>query len=292
MGYTTYNSNGKFPGQKLHGKERYARLYHYTSFDAFVKIWLSKTLKFCSIRRVNDVLEHIKPEVSGIKQMALLNAYVDIRSQFKQISLTMDYDSYMRGCMSPCMWGYYADKKKGVCIELDYNKLSFSNTMIKGPITYKKYIPNATHIPSDVITAKQLLAFIKKNAKSEFFTKHISWKGENEYRIVSQNEDYLDISDAINAVYLTTYDSDECFFVEKLVDESVPVKFLKYNSQPSTGYALPVMIETKKIRQQMEDAKNNPNNVLVSMSNQARDLYENHKNDLDFPLIINEFTIK
>lgn len=286
MGLVTYNSNGRFPGQKLRGKERYARLYHYTSFDAFVKIWLSRTLKFSSIRRVNDVLEHIKPEVSGINQMALLDAYVDIRPQFKQISLTMDYDSYMRGCMSPCMWGYYADKKKGVCIELDFSKLPFSKTMMKGPIVYKKYIPNATHIPSDVVTVNQLIAFIKKNAKSEFFTKHVSWKGENEYRIISRDEDYLDISDAITAVYLTSYDSDECLFVEKLVNESVPVKYLQYNSQPSTGYALPVMTDTRRIRKQLEDARNNPDNILQTLSKQSRALYEEHHNEPDFSLLL------
>ena len=291
MGLVTYNSNGKYPGHKLKGEERYSRLYHYTSFDAFVKIWLSKTLRFSSIRSVNDVLERIVPQVSNFDQMALLEAYVDIRPKFKQISLTMDYDSYMRGCMSPCMWGYYADKKKGVCIELDYHKLPFNEKMIKGPITYKKYIPNATHIPAYVSSVNQLLAFIKKNAKSEFLTKHISWKGENEYRIISRYDDYLDISDAISAVYLTSYNSDECLFVEKLVNDSVPVKYLHYNSQPSTGYALPVMTDTKLVRKQQEDAINNPDNVLQLFSKQSHALYEKHKGDLNYSLIIDSLKI-
>lgn len=291
MGRITYTANGVFPGHKLRGKERYAKLYHYTSFESFVKIWLSKTLKFSSVKNVNDVLESFRrTQAATFPQMPLMQAFIDIRPQFKQISLTMDYDSYMKGCMSPCMWGYYADKKKGVCIELDYDKLIFSKNVIKGPVIYKERIPDATHIPAEVTTINQLLSFMRRNARSEFLTKHISWKGENEYRIVSRDDDFLDISNAISAIYLTSYDSDECIFVEKLVDEAVPVKFLHYIS--SSGYILPVMTNTKSIRQQWNDARNNPENVLVSMSQQAKEFYEKHKEDPDYPLIMNSFKIK
>lgn len=291
MGRITYTANGVFPGHKLRGKERYAKLYHYTSFESFVKIWLSKTLKFSSVKNVNDVLESVRrTQAATFPQMPLMEAFIDIRIQFKQISLTMDYDSYMKGCMSPCMWGYYADKKKGVCIELDYDKLIFSKNVIKGPVIYKERIPDATHIPVEVTTINQLLSFMRRNARSEFLTKHISWKGENEYRIVSRDDDFLDISNAISAIYLTSYDSDECIFVEKLVDEAVPVKYLHYIS--SSGYILPVMTNTKSIRQRWDDARNNPENVLVPMSQQAKEFYEKHKDDQDYPLIMNSFTIK
>ena len=32
------------PGQPLKGANRYKKLYHFTSFNSFVKIWLSKKL--------------------------------------------------------------------------------------------------------------------------------------------------------------------------------------------------------------------------------------------------------
>lgn len=32
-----YTSHGEFPGSKLVGKERNQRLYHFTSFDTFIK---------------------------------------------------------------------------------------------------------------------------------------------------------------------------------------------------------------------------------------------------------------
>lgn len=37
---------GTYPGEKLKGSDRYKKLYHYISFDSFVKIWLNKNLRF------------------------------------------------------------------------------------------------------------------------------------------------------------------------------------------------------------------------------------------------------
>ena len=46
---TIYNAMGIFPGKKLKGKEKYQHLYHYTSFDTFVRIWCTQQLKLGSI---------------------------------------------------------------------------------------------------------------------------------------------------------------------------------------------------------------------------------------------------
>ena len=47
--------NGEFPGKRLKGAKRYEKLYHYTSFESFVKIWLNKTLRFSPVTGVNDI---------------------------------------------------------------------------------------------------------------------------------------------------------------------------------------------------------------------------------------------
>lgn len=44
-----------YPGKPLAGMEKYKKLYHFTSFDTFVRIWLSKKLKFGSMLEVNDI---------------------------------------------------------------------------------------------------------------------------------------------------------------------------------------------------------------------------------------------
>jgi hypothetical protein len=113
----TYTSNGEFPGRKLKGEEKYRKLYHYTSFNTFVKIWCTKKLKFGTLTDVNDILEmNFEILTESPQQIPLIFAYNEIRTSYKQISFTMDYDSYIKGCMSPLMWGIYGDKRKGVCI--------------------------------------------------------------------------------------------------------------------------------------------------------------------------------
>ena len=39
-------TNNKINGEKLTGKNRFKKLYHYTSFDSFVRIWCTQSLKF------------------------------------------------------------------------------------------------------------------------------------------------------------------------------------------------------------------------------------------------------
>lgn len=283
-----YNCHGMFPGEPLKGKERYKKLYHYTSFDSFVKIWLNKNLRFSSSENVNDILE-VKKEYSApaLAQMPLMIALQEAKASYKQISLTMDFDSYLWGCMSSMMWGYYADKRKGVCIELDYDKLGFSPNMIHRPIIYKKYVSKNIPLDSSVVSMKTLNRFIKKHFKEIFFTKELGWKGENEYRIISNLDDYLDISNAITAIYLTEYDSQECIFVEKLVNEEVPIKCVKYNSSGKNNIAIPVLVNTKEKRFEMQRHIDNPDNLFTQMQDQARLIYEKNKDNGNALLLMN-----
>lgn len=284
MAKFTYTINGRFPGHKLKGVDRYKKLYHYTSFDTFVKIWLSKQLKYSPVTNVNDIQEAESfASVPHPNQMAVIYAYHDIRKQYKQISFTMDFDSYLKGCMSPMMWGLYADKRKGVCIEIDYDKLNLPSHCYASPVTYKTVLNKSQFIDSGIFTIKQIHKFIKKHKADIFFTKQICWKGENEYRIVSAHDDYLNIKDAITAVYLTSCNSIECILTEQLVGDSVPVRFLHYIGA-SNNRALPIISDTRSCRTQSEDAIANPGNIIANLSKKAMALYEQHKNDEDFIL--------
>ena len=225
-----YNfDNATFPGKKLKGVERYKKLYHYTSFDSFVKIWLSKCLRFSPVSNVNDIQEKvIEASISNPEQLELAKSFIAIRKSFKQVSFTMDYDSYMKGSMSPMMWGLYADKTKGVCIELDYNKIQFPHNCLKGIVRYKAILNKYNGISPNVKTESDLNRFIRKNQKELFFTKNNCWAGENEYRVLSNEDDYLNIENAINAVYLATENSPDLVFVRKLINGIVPIKIFTY----------------------------------------------------------------
>ena len=219
------SNNGTFPGKKLKGVERYKRLYHYTSFDSFVKIWLSKSLKFSPVSNVNDIQEKvIEASIANPEQFELAKSFIAMRKSFKQVSFTMDYDSYLKGCMSPMMWGLYADKTKGVCIEFDYDKIQFPRNCLKGIVRYKTLLNKYDGISPDVKTGNDLNRFILKHQKELFFTKNKCWSGENEYRVLSKDDVYLNIENAISAVCLATDISTESILVRKMVNGIIPIK--------------------------------------------------------------------
>ena len=247
-----YTTIGKYPGHRLSIKDKKAHLYHYTSFDAFVKIWLSQRLLFSPLSRMNDLQEKsVRCASSMSNSIPYLQAYDKIRREYKQISFTMDYDSYLKGCMSPVMWGHYADKCNGVCIEFDSSKLSFPEKALHRPIIYKMALEHYTTLPSNIKNIEDIDKFIRNNAKRILFTKQAGWRSENEYRVVSKDDDYMDISGAISAVYLTSFRSNECIMVEQLVSDTVPVMFLNYTAA-TDNFSIPGLTDTKKIREQYE----------------------------------------
>lgn len=282
-----YTSNGCYPGMKLKGKNRYKKLYHYTSFDTFVKIWLTKQLKFGIITNVNDIQEvDISSSCINFKQIPLLHAYNDLRTKYKQISFTMDYDSYIKGCMSPMMWGVYGDKRRGVCIEFDYDKIDFPKEIIKGIIQYKHILHKHFELDPYLKTQKDIRSFMYKHRKELMFTKHKSWSGENEYRILSDRLEYLNIENAINTIYLTSNDSLECILVEKIVKNEVPVKYMHY-IQTADNLSIPVLSETKSTREQFERIKNS-NSYSNKIAEKSMRFYEERKNDENAVLLMDD----
>ena len=248
MKKTYFANNNVFPGKKLMGEDRYKRLYHYTSFDSFVKIWLNKNLLFSPITNVNDIQEaFVSSSIIDSKQTDLAILLNNTRLAYKQISFTMDYDSYLKGCMSPMMWGLYADKRKGVCIELDYDKLHFDDSVIKGIVKYKQILKMHHIISPRIKTEKGIQYLIRKSQNELFFTKQSGWAGENEFRVLSKDHDFLIIEGAINAVYLTSCCSKECLLVEKLVNGQVPVRVFHYD-RALNNMAIPVIHDTKEFR--------------------------------------------
>ena len=158
----TITSNGEFPGKKLEGEEKYRRLYHYTSFNTFVKIWCTKKLKFGSISEVNDILEvNTRIQIANPQQTPLMFAYQDIRASYRQISFTMDYDSYIKGCMSPLLWGIYGDKRKGVCIEFDYTKLNIPKDCLNDIVNYRPAVKSSITLSNHLTTINDIKDFIK-----------------------------------------------------------------------------------------------------------------------------------
>ena len=267
------NSNGRFPGDKLSLKEKKQKLYHYTSFETFVKIWLTKQLRFSAPEGVNDMMELSESIHPLSENVCMIFAYKDMRSKYKQISLSMNYDSYIKGCMSAMMWGHYGDKRRGVCIEFDYAKMPLNQKdMFHAPVKYKNVLHKDIYLSNGLKTITDIENYIITHRQEIFFTKQIDWKGENEYRIISNKLDYLDISNAITAVYLTSYESTECILVEKLVNNTIPVKQAFYTNQSGTCIPMISTLETKEKRAKISKSKND--SYYISIIQQAESLYQ------------------
>lgn len=180
------------------------------------------------------------------------NQYQKIINSYKQISLTMEYDSYIKGCMSRMMWGHYGQKGDGVCIELDPECLDLSNTFSKA-IRYSNTPLSLPILPVEY-NETEMNHFVLENKDLIFFTKTEDWSGENEYRIISNNLDSLDISRAIKAVYVTDCFSLTCKCIEEIAKD-VEVKFFYHHRHKD--WLVPRVSSSIKYRDSLKPRKEN-----------------------------------
>lgn len=209
-------------------------LYHYTSFDTFIKIWLGKVLKFGDITLMNDICESRKqistPLVYGY--MERFNLTVELIKPFKQISFTKDYNEFTKGSMSPYMWGHYGCKNSGVCIQFNMEKLMrcTRDYMFRESVKYVDILEIPFTIPHTVNGDTEIKEYLVKHREKLFFTKQNDWKAENEFRIISDKDDWLNIEDSIEAVYTTEPKSLETEYLSKLLPDSIPVMIFGFTS--------------------------------------------------------------
>lgn len=272
----------KPPCEALRGR----KLYHYTSFESFVKIWLSKKILLGSIENVNDFMEYKHTvEVNNPCCLPLTEAFNDVRMSFRQLSFTLD-DDQMEGFKNPMMWGQYANKGRGVCMEFDFNKLYLNykdkSEVFDGFVCYKDKLPKLPPI-NGIITRNDIRRYILRNKEPIMFTKFTVWDAENEYRIVSDNISEIEIDNTISAVYLTSCLSDECVFVEKLLENTnVPVWTLCVTTD--MFFSQIQIVDPQKRRNKIKES--------CDINSQAKDYYQRHKNDCNASLIMDSIKLK
>lgn len=196
-------------------------LYHYTSFNSFIRIWFTQKLLFGNPTSVNDVLEQSR-EVSGsIMLYYTLRKIQQQLSKFRQISLTKDYTEIFLGCMSPMMWGHYGDKGNGVCIELDWSRLKIPKSIIQGNIEYVCGIPPTPKYPNTLQNAsvREIRKYLRGDGQSIFFIKSKDWSYENEYRLVSDSIESVCIKGAIKRIIVYKWYTIESDIILKLINE-------------------------------------------------------------------------
>lgn len=167
--------------------------YHYTSFEAAVKIVTSRELLFSEIKKVNDINESSGPLTiaDNPNDFKDLQEYLD---SFTQISLTMDVGKH-KGFDIPAMWGHYAQRGRGACLVLDRQKLIEE---ISSRDLYSKEVVYDVASPYDIYYDKNRYGspgvFITTQRDELFFRKSPDWEYEQEYRIIAIDDNPCPLS--------------------------------------------------------------------------------------------------
>ncbi|MCI1785390.1 MAG: DUF2971 domain-containing protein [Bacteroidales bacterium] len=282
-----YNGDSycKYPGSKITGKERFKKLYHYTSFKTFKKIWEEKRLIFSNVKNVNDPFEvNFSSIIDTIAALPLAFAYDDIKESYKQISFTMRFNSYYNGAMSPMMWGQYGHKGSGVCIEFDYDKLPFNQKMLKGMVEYKDELP-VMQITDKLNTKNDVRNFLIAHIKELMFTKYKCWEHENEYRVISSDEESLNIDGAISAVYINRYNRSKIKEIKTLLkdENDISFRYIYIDNINNSGSLIPMEYDIAKM--ELTRGKND------RIFNKTKSFYEERKSDEGSCLIMKHISL-
>ena len=222
-------------------------IYHYTTFDTFVKIWLSEELLLCEYKNMNDLYERQKfcemeilpGKGISLKTIAQIGDPMELIfsqiSKFRQISFCRDYDDGIKGCKSSMMWGQYAKNERGVCIEFDKEKLLLEEDYFSDVVKYDDKIPCINIESSEFVgdideIRKNIRKIIVDNIDTVFFCKHTHWEHENEFRIVSDTKKVIPIKDSITCLYVQKPDSKETKLLKKLIGDNIPIRYINLES--------------------------------------------------------------
>lgn len=123
------------------------------------------------INLFDSLVKKMSPLVQDESLQSILNTFITEAKKFGIYSLSKNYDNEL-------LWAYYSNSHQGFCIEydLDILKQFQLNDEFFSDVEYKEYLPiiSLEDIQHDHFVTKKLLA-----------TKSISWKHEEEFRIVT-----------------------------------------------------------------------------------------------------------
>lgn len=225
--------------------------YHFTSLDSFLKIWATQKLLLCSRKKMNDSAER-EEVASGIREYADFLSYWYAIDEYKQLSLC--YNTKQEMYLSPVMWGIYAKNSKGVCIELNPDKLSIEkDTYIADIVEYTDDIPNCPRLPygEPFRSINDAVKFVEENMHDIFFRKYKEWDFESEYRVISKKSLYLDISGAISMVYIFNMDEADYEILTDFnrmvpVEQKLEFKCIQYRSDKNNTKKLKCYVASEE----------------------------------------------
>ena len=197
-------------------------LFHYTKMSISIEYILNAfELKFSKFTNLNDPIENKKFNISVWQNFSYkFDEFINKSYKAEEVFYNNSYllcfsidknennNEIRDGYNLFKMWAQYSENFKGVCFIFDrrkmineiYNRYKNDFIIFNKKVEYKDLIKSLKNYTGEIINIKSnnfndvysiILNHLKKNNKRLYFTKDNDWEGENEYRIVLFQKDYL-----------------------------------------------------------------------------------------------------
>ena len=223
-------------------------LFHYTTFESFLTIIDTMTLRSSPLCRMNDLNEANINELDwGDEFLKMIDAEQYIKEKCSVICFTKNYRTgpiCQEGSNHPAMWAHYAEDSNGVCLVLDKHLvLKLNRDNLKG-IFHKTGVVKYRHncSPDDSVmqyVGSSASEFVQKNYKELFYKKHTDWKNEKEIRFFAESpEVFLNIKGAIKYIVLGNRLSKDDGRLEKLIEQIITPGTQSYHYLNAQSFAV------------------------------------------------------
>ncbi len=227
-------------------------LYHFTNKEILIEhILPTFQLKLNTLNNTNDPKEKKMSVDNYFEKQSFKYAgeYFDIKNNIKEFldndckfcCFSGDYEfdnQKFDGFNLPRMWATYGDNHKGVCLKIDYNKFCQFNKVnnedvflrqmqYKAENAHKLKKRNKIYESDSEKVTKQI---IRDNLELLFFTKHIDWLTEKEYRFLTlQQRDYCTIKESIVSVIVGMEFNKKYIPAIKEQSQNIDLRKIAYN---------------------------------------------------------------
>ena len=217
-------------------------LYHFTTIDSLIKIILTDSFLLNNIENMNDLTEskgiyenncitYNEDTISKIQYK--FKGKRNILEMLKYKGELRDNVNYLKQNTFICsfnklsenesiyekfsLWGYYADKNRGVAIKFNeaklnglFDKLINDNDFIgiRDRIEYKSF--DDIELNNNEAIKLLIANNLKEVLKVKYFTKSIEWKHENEYRFIISLIENLSIKYDLRESHIYLFNIIDC----------------------------------------------------------------------------------
>jgi hypothetical protein len=222
-------------------KEYPENIFHYTTVEKLFLILGEFKLKMNTLSHTNDPRE--KMEFNSTLHVSAKHAHTNInvlrRVNFENNTITcFSADSEeVEGYNLPTMWAHYADKFKGVLLEICTNKFVEENSVeeFRRNLYFKNVryeTQNSKIVIAGDFSSEELIQRI-------FFSKRKDWDSEQEWRLLSlDGQKMCDIKNSLKAIILGL-DFNNAFIpsIMKLIsNKDITLKQLRLNNDTQNFY--------------------------------------------------------